>query len=123
MKIINYKKGIIQGLELFEKEPSLEEIEKFLDFIRSEELVKGWKSICKNYTEIFVFDLKAYLVENNLDDKLDFVTDYLIGKCYRNSEELSVEEVKEYLRVFLNDVLKDNKNKFSLRDKILKGVI
>ncbi len=119
----NYKKGIIQGLELFEKEPSLEEIEKFLNFIRSEELVKGWKSICKNYTEIFVFDLKNYLIENSLQDKLDFVTDYLVKKCYRGKEELTIDEIRESLYVFLYEVLNNDKNKFGLSDKKIRGVI
>lgn len=119
----NYRKGIIQGLELFKEEPTVEEIEKFLDFIRTGKLIKGWKSNCKNYTKPFRFNLKLYLEEHNLTDKLDFITEYIMIRSYKDEEGLPLEERKNFLRNFLEEVL-DGKNKFTKKDKeVLRRVV
>jgi len=111
-----YKRGIIQGLETWSYQPSLKEIENCLQLVNSNELINGWYSICDNFSEEFYFDLKQYLIINNLVDNLDFISKYLCLKVYKNEEGLSMDEKILYFRGFLDEVL-DGKVRFTMKDK------
>jgi len=111
-----YKRGVIQGLELWKSKPSLEEVANFLQYSSSNELIDGWCSICDNFSEEFSFDLKEHLIVNDLIDNLDFVSQYICLKVYKNEKGLSIDEKRTYFRSFLNEVL-EGKVKFTMKDK------
>jgi len=111
-----YKRGVISGLELWKRKPSIEEVESFLQFSSSNELIEGWCSICENFSEEFSFDLKQYLIINDLSKKLDFVAKYIGLKVYKSEVGLTIEEKIFYLKNFLNEVL-EGKVKFTMKDK------
>ena len=111
-----YKRGVIAGLELWERKPSIEEVESFLQFSSSNELIEVWRNICENFSEEFSFDLKQYLIINDLNKKLDFVSTYIGLKVYKSEVGLTIEEKILYLKNFLNEVL-EGKVKFTWKDK------
>jgi len=111
-----YKRGVLSGLELWKRKPSLEDVEKFLQLANSNELIDGWCSICDNFSEEFTFDLKQYLIVNDLIDSLSFVSKYICLKVYKSEKGLSVEEKMMYLQNFLDKVL-EGKVKFTMIDK------
>ncbi len=112
----SYKRGVIQGLESWTSKPNLKEVENFLQYDSSNELIDGWCTICDNFSEEFPFDLKQHLIDNGLIDNLDFVSKYICLKVYKNEKGLTVEEKKVYLRIFLDEIL-DGKVKFTMKDK------
>ncbi len=111
-----YKRGVLPGLELWRRKPSLEDVENFLQFASSNELIDGWCSICDNFSEEFTFDLKQYLIVNDLINSLEFVSKYICLKVYKSEKGLSIEEKMMYLRKILDEVL-EGKVKFTMRDK------
>jgi DNA helicase HerA-like ATPase len=111
-----YKRGVIQGLESWNSRPTLKEIENFLEYTSSNQLIDGWCSICNNFSEEFTFDLKQHLIENHLTNNLDFLSKYICLKVYKNEKDLSIDDKITYLRSFLDEVL-DGKVKFTMRDK------
>ena len=111
-----YKRGILSGLELWKRKPCLEDVENFLQFTSSNELIDGWCNICDNFSEEFPFDLKQYLIVNDLIDSLDFAVKYICIKVYKSEKGLSIEEKMMYLRNFLDEVL-EGKVKFTMKDK------
>jgi len=112
----NYKRGVLSGLEQWKRKPSLEDVENFFQLASSNELIEGWCSICDNFSEEFTFDLKQYLIVNDLMDSLDFVAKYICLKVYKSEKGLSIEEKMSYLRKFLDEVL-EGKVKFTMKDK------
>jgi len=112
----NYKRGVLSGLEQWKRKPSLEDVENFFQLASSNELIEGWCSICDNFSEEFTFDLKQYLIVNDLIDSLDFVAKYICLKVYKSEKGLSIEEKMSYLQKFLDEVL-EGKVKFTMKDK------
>ena len=101
----HYKRGVIQGLEIYDNEPTFEQIEAFL----KNELFKGWEKL-SNGAE---FDLKVYLEQNELTDKIEFVEKYLFDRFYKNRKEEEKMEIKNSL----HDFIVDGKNKFERKKK------
>jgi hypothetical protein len=101
----HYKRGVIQGLEIYDNEPTFKQIEAFL----KNELVKGWEKL-SNGAE---FDLKAYLEKNELTNKAEFVEAYLFDRFYKNSKEEEKMEIKNSLHHFIVN----GKNKFERNEK------
>lgn len=103
----NYKRGVIQGLEIYEEEPTLQEMEKFLT-LKMNGLVDGWSKLCAKgkMAGEFAFDIKKYLEENKLENKLEFVSVYILNKFYNSKEKERKKEVKISISRFLDDVLK-----------------
>jgi len=101
----HYKRGVIQGLEIYDNEPTFEQIEAFL----KNELFKGWEKL-SNGAE---FDLKVYLEQNELTDKIEFVEKYLFDRFYKNRKEEEKMEIKNSL----HDFIVDGKNKFERNEK------
>jgi len=111
-----YKKGIIEGLEFWKKKPSLLDVEMFLQFSNTNELIDGWCNICNNFSDDFSFDLKQYMTTNHLVNRLSFVSKYIVLKVYTDEDGLSLEDKRTYLRNFLDEVL-GGKIKFTMKDK------
>jgi len=101
----HYKRGVIQGLEIYDTEPTFEQIESFL----KNELSKGWEKL-SNGAE---FDLKAYLERNELTDKIKFVERYLFDRFYKNRKEEEKMEIKNSLHNFIVD----GENRFKRNEK------
>ena len=101
----HYKRGVIQGLEIYDTEPTFEQIESFL----KNELAKGWEQL-SNGAE---FNLKAYLERNELTDKIEFVERYLFDRFYKNRNEEEKMEIKNSLHNFIVD----GKNRFKRHEK------
>ncbi len=101
----HYKRGVIQGLEIYDNEPTFKQIEAFL----KNELVKGWEKLSKGEE----FDLKVYLEKNELTDKTDFVEKYLFDRFYKNRNEDEKMEIKSILHNFVLN----GKNKFERNEK------
>ena len=93
-----YKRGIIQGLDIFEQEPTFQEIEELLSF-KISGLLKAWEDSFKYIkSEMhFEFDFRAYLQENSLDDKKEFIKEYILVKFYKNRDEEEQNMRKEII--------------------------
>ncbi len=111
----NYKRGVIQGLEIYEDEPSLEKIEELLS-LKISGLVRGWRELCKlkNMNDKFAFDIKTHLEEMKLTKDIEFISYYLLNKFYSNSTKKKTISV--YLTEFLQKVI-DGKDEFSSDEK------
>lgn len=113
----NYKRGIIQGLELFETEPSLEDIEKYLK-LNFKSFFEKWEILFKvgKKDDKFPFNLKEFLCENRLDKNIDEVVIYLMNKFYGLRKD-DFDKIKNYLESFLKDVLENGRNEYILNDR------
>ncbi len=111
----NYKRGIIQGLELNKKQPTLEEIQEYLR-IDFKGLLDGWEELFRagNTNGKFKFGLHQYLVENDLDEHLDRTAVYLMNKFYNRHKDY--DKVKIYLDEFLEVVSSSSRDKYIRND-------
>ncbi len=91
-----YKRGVIQGLEIYKQKPSFDEIEELLS-VKINGLVYSWERLIKGDG---AFNLGRYLEENKIVGKKRFIVDYLFNKFYLNSEE-DKDEIKLYLTKFM----------------------
>jgi hypothetical protein len=113
----NYKRGIIQGLELKEKMPTLEEIESYLS-INLKGLTEGWSELFKagNIKGEFKFEIKEYLEANKLVGKENMVAIYLMNRFYNTQKEYAI--IHKYLVEFLKEVSSlDGRNKYNMKDQ------
>jgi hypothetical protein len=99
----NYKSGIIQGLEVYNTEPTLEQVEELLS-MNVKGLLQCWRKLCEADKEqpfgSFRVDVKSYIEENRLTMNLDFLAGYLHKKFYRK-RKCTVDD----LRFFLSDIM------------------
>ena len=112
-----YKRGIIQGLEIFEQEPTFQEIEELLSF-KISGLLKAWEDSFKYIKREmhFEFDFRAYLKENNLEDKKEFVKEYILLKFYKHRDEEEQNMLKEIItKVMERDA--DTQSSFTRQEK------
>lgn len=86
----SYKRGVIQGIEVYEKEPSFEQIEEFLG-TKFNALVEGWIKLTKD-GDTQVFNLQQYIDKNKLQDKKEMLIMYLCNKFYPQEEKLEVQK-------------------------------
>ncbi|OQY39063.1 MAG: hypothetical protein B6229_04530 [Spirochaetaceae bacterium 4572_7] len=113
----NYKRGIIQGLELlYSNKPSIDEVDKYLDFLRNKELIKTWTGVCKNSSKEIGNKLKEVIDRSGYAHNMDFFAKFLVSSLYKDSEDLSLSDIQEYLLAFLKEYISGKKNKFSLDD-------
>jgi hypothetical protein len=105
-----YKRGVLQGLEWMEEEPSLDQVEEYLEFLQSEKLSKEYYQFVNNLRTNFPF--KSY-IENELLPKysISLLAHYLTDKFYINEKNCSLNErfenVKDFLYGILTDAIKD----------------
>ena len=110
----NYKRGIIQGLEVLEQEPSFSDIEEFLGS-KINTLVKEWQELCSgDMTEEFEFNFNEYLTQNKLLGKQELINNYLLNKFYSNNTE---DEKMSIVRHIQTIIYNDNKAKFTREEK------
>jgi DNA helicase HerA-like ATPase len=101
-----YKRGVLQGLEWLDEEPTLEMVENFLDFLQSEKLSKEYFHFVSHLRTSF--PLKTYIEESLLPKySINFLAHYLTNKFYLNEENCSLEERYEHVKDFLYGVLTD----------------
>ena len=112
----NYKRGIIQGLEVLEQEPSFEEIEEFLSS-KINAIVKEWQELCSgNMTEEFTFNFNEYLIQNKLLQKRELIINYLLNKFYTNNTDDEKMIIAEYIQTIISSDTKE-KAKFTRDEK------
>ena len=111
----NYKRGIVQGLEVLESEPSLDDVEEFLGS-KINTIVKTWENLCSgDMTKEFEFDFKEYLVKNKLLNKQELIINYLLNKFYANNTEDEKMSIAQHIETI---IISDNKkNKFTREEK------
>lgn len=101
-----YKRGVLQGLEWFDEEPTLEMVENFLEFLQSEKLSKEYYHFVSHLRTSF--PLKTHIEESLLPNySINFLAHYLTNKFYLNEENCSLEERFEHVKDFLYGVLTD----------------
>ncbi len=117
----NYKRGVIQGLETYDKEPTLQEMEKFLA-LKLNGLVGGWEKLCAKgkMAGEFTFNIKEYLEENRLTNRLELISVYLLHKFYNNKKEEVKVKVKISIESFLEEALKGREEFTSNEHTILR---
>ena len=111
----NYKRGIVQGLEVLESEPSLDDVEEFLGS-KINTIVKTWENLCSgDMTKEFEFDFKEYLVKNKLLNKQELIINYLLNKFYANNTEDEKMSIAQHIETIITS---DNKkNEFTREEK------
>jgi len=112
----NYKRGIIQGLEVLEQEPSFEEIEEFLGS-KINAIVKEWQELCSgDTTEEFRFDFSEYLSQNKLLKKKKLIINYLLSKFYTNNTDDEKMTIAQHIDTIISSDTKE-KTKFTREEK------
>ena len=111
-----YRRGIIQGLELFETEPSLSTVEEFLG--RKINIIEeAWNSLCSgDLTKEFTFNFTEYLEKSNLLSKQELIVDYLLNKFYKHNTKEEKLIIKKHIQTIISTKLQD-KSKFSRTEK------
>jgi len=112
----NSKKGMILGLELYQENPTLKDIDTLLKY-NLEALSNGWEKICKNSEKKFAFNLKDFLLNKGLEKELVFIKKFLIKTFYKKSEASTKAWLEKNLVKFLKEVIEDDKNKFHSADE------
>lgn len=113
----NYKKGILIGLGCLDKEPSIEFIESYLEFLQDGKLKKEFATFVNNgMTE---FDFNKYISKLNEELDLDILSNYLSRQFYIDSEDFSLEERREVIKETIKYIV--NENKKGLKSVELKG--
>ncbi|CAA6814439.1 MAG: Bipolar DNA helicase HerA [uncultured Thiotrichaceae bacterium] len=115
----HYKKGLIKGLEHYSNQPSLAQIEEYLGSTMNG-LAREWLQLCSdpaNASHDTFRSVKNYLIKNELNDRQNFVADYLASMLYQE-HDLSRKERQAFLKSFINDVLNE-KNSFTRDDKAM----
>lgn len=113
----NYKRGMILGIESYETTPTIEQIEEALS-IKMIGFANCWEKLCKTSKVEFgaEFDIKNYIADNRLSEKLDFIAYYLTQKFYKDESGYSLKDKNDYLLNFLKEVL-SGKTEFTREDK------
>ena len=113
----NYKRGVIVGLELLEKEPTKEELDKILKYNLSH-IQKEWIKLCQiGKMTKFGIDLKSLLTQKGLDKDLEFLKMILIKTLYKDRTTDVKEWLEKNLVDFLDNVVRNNKNEFNRIEK------
>jgi hypothetical protein len=112
----NAQRGMILGLELQQVELTTKDIDRVLKY-NLEALSNGWKKICTHTTKEFVFNIKEFLLNRDLEKELTFVSTFIISQFYNESEVETKEWIENNLVRFLKEVIENDKNKFSVEEQ------
>ena len=107
----NSKKGMILGLELYQENPTLKDIDTLLKY-NLEALITLWTKISKDTTKKFTTDLKDFLKMKNLDSNLEFIKIFLISTFYKNCENKTKEWLEINMLQILEEIVIQDKRKF-----------
>ena len=98
-----YKRGVVLGIENSTSMPSIEQIEDALKN-NLNGLSAIWQSLLKEKKEENFKFLKDYL-ENKFKDNFEYITNYIGNKFYCSEDGCSLEDKKEYIGKFLQEIL------------------
>jgi len=111
-----YRRGVIQGLELLEEEPSLSTVEEFLGR-KIHNIEKAWNNLCSgDLTKEFTFNFAEYLEKNNLLIKQELIVDYLVNKFYKHNSKEEKLDIKRHIQTIISSKIQD-KSKFTRKEK------
>lgn len=110
----NYKKGLIQGLELCTEKPSNEVVHQFLQG----NLVEYWLKTVKEKKA------DAGLTRYLHSDKKEFVVNFILTACYVEGDEADEVHLRERLNRYLSELEINPEARISLkfRDTFLKNI-
>ena len=98
-----YKRGVVLGIENSTSMPSIEQIEDALKN-NLNGLSAIWQSLLKEKKEENFKFLKDYL-GNKFKDNFEYITNYIGNKFYCSEDGCSLEDKKEYIGKFLQEIL------------------
>ena len=98
-----YKRGVVLGIENSTSMPSIEQIEDALKN-NLNGLSAIWQSLLKEKKEENFKFLKDYL-ENKFEDNFEYIINYIGNKFYYSEDGYSLEDKKEYIGKFLQEIL------------------
>lgn len=115
----NYKKGVIKGMHLFSKEPTLAQIECFLS-LETRMFLDVWKEFCQkeniNNPVADIFDIKLMLGTGKgegllaiLEEDVSFVANLLVLMCYSYKDNDEKNKLLSILPSLLNDLINGDK--------------
>lgn len=92
----NYKKGILPGLERFDKEPSVETIKLYLDYLYpSSTLVREYRSLVQNWkvTDLLITELNEVKLKGNIKD----ISRIICCICHKSDALVQYPEIFDYV--------------------------
>ena len=98
-----YKRGVVLGIENSTSMPSIEQIEDALKN-NLNGLSAIWQSLLKEKKEENFKFLKDYL-ENKFEDNFEYIINYIGNEFYYSEDGYSLEDKKEYIGKFLQEIL------------------
>ena len=110
----NYKRGVIFGLNDLEEQPDIEEVEKFLSFASSREIIKKWEELFKFNIKIDGF--KSYIIEKNIINKLEVSSKFINYIYYKNNEH-DQDIMNRKISNFIKEVIEDKEKVLTMEDK------
>ena len=97
-----YKSGVIEGLQTLEDKPSIELIDEYLEFIQEDIFAKEYKDLIKNRKSIF--DFIKYLDRFKLLENTELMSNYIVGKFYKDEDFVLLEQRKISINELLDDI-------------------
>ncbi|MCK5855237.1 MAG: ATP-binding protein [Sulfurovaceae bacterium] len=113
----SYKRGVIQGLEAYETEPSIEQIEECLS-MKLSGLIKAWTNYCHGFSEDYFIKLQTIIESSGMINRLGFVAHVLTEKFYISEDSISFDQRIVHIEGFLKRVL-DGDARLSEEDKAM----
>lgn len=101
-----YKRGIFSGINLLDKKPKVDELEKYLELITDCKLINLYESfLVKMEVEK---EFSETIKESVEQCGIDMVVSYLLISLYVPTKKYSYKQREETIRIFLQDVLDKN---------------
>ena len=97
-----YKSGVIEGLQTLEDKPSIELIDEYLEFIQEDVFAKEYKYLIKNRKSMFNFI--KYLDRFKLLENTELMSNYIVGKFYKDEDFVLLEQRKISINELLDDI-------------------
>lgn len=110
-----YKRGVIYGLNTFDKAPTNEEVEKYLEVSgEAPQFMKNWRELFLSYIKIE--DFKKYLENKQVEENLDLLCELTYSYFYRDKIS-EIEERKNHIKQFIENVRESSEYKMSSIDR------
>ena len=93
----NYKTGVFLGMEMFKNQPSVEEVDNYIEFLQDAIIVKEYKNLVESRKSRFKF--KEYIENKSKIKDLEIVAGYLTKLLYEENDDVCMEEIR---RTILN---------------------
>lgn len=100
-----YKKGVFQGLECFDKEPTKEEFERFQSKINNSMFIQAYEEFLNGKRSVWEDELKQDL-ENMIEIfGKELLAKIILTKYYNINSLYSTNERKEFIKKFIDDYI------------------